>query len=651
MFGVKIAQIVDGLTKVREVFGKKEKDKEINKSEQAETFRKVLLTISQDIRVILVKIADRLHNMRTLDSMIKEKQLKIVGETNYVYAPLAHRLGLYNVKSEFDDLCLKYTNPEAYEDISQKIKLSEKARNKFIGEFITPIEEALKNAGFQFDIKSRLKSIDSIHKKMSKQQIPFDEVMDIFAIRIIIQPRAGEEEKGACWNVYSIVTDFYLPNPNRLRDWISVPKSNGYESLHTTVMKSSDKKGSKGQWVEVQIRTFRMDEIAEKGLAAHWKYKGQSADKTEQGIETWIAKVREALENKNVTALEFVDDFRRNLFTEEVYVFTPKGDMIVLPYGSTVVDFAFEIHSEVGERCVGAKVSHRLVPLNYILQNGDQVEIIKATKPKANRSWLDFAQTTKARTKITQFLRREQLKHIRDGKEIVERKLSQLKMPMNDQVIAQLVDFFNVKTAKQLYLNIGTNKIDHTKIKKFRDVKTANHETPSDPKVVKEILKKQNLSSQLIVGDDKALTYTLSPCCNPIPGDDIFGYVTVGHGIKIHRTSCPNAVSILASHGDRVIKAVWGIDEEKHYEIDLDVTGTDRMGIINDITRIVSAEQKTNITSMNIGTENGLFRGKIGLLVSNKHQAEKIIELFLKIEGVIRVSRSETKEEEREKET
>jgi GTP pyrophosphokinase len=641
-FGEKVAKIVDGLTKVREVFSKETK-KEINKSEQAETFRKVILTISQDIRVILVKIADRLHNMRTLDSMSKEKQLKIVGETNFVYAPLAHRLGLYNIKSELDDLCLKYTNPKVYEDISQKIKLSEKARNKFIAEFIAPIEEALKNAGFTFEIKSRLKSIDSIHKKMIKQEIPFEEVMDIFAIRIIVQPRPGEEEKAACWNVYSVVTDYYLPNPNRLRDWISVPKSNGYESLHTTVMKSSEKRGTKGQWVEVQIRSFRMDEIAEKGLAAHWKYKGQSADKTEQGIEMWISKVREALENKNVSALEFVDDFRRNLFSDEVYVFTPKGDMITLPHGATVLDFAFEIHSEVGERCIGAKVSHRLVPLNYVLNNGDQVEIIKATHPKVNRSWLEIAQTSKARHKINQYIRREQIKTIKDGKEIIERKLGQLKMTANEHVIAQLVEFFNLKSANQLYLNVGTGKIDHTKIKKFKDAQKKGQQTPSDPKAIKEILKQKHSTAELIVGDDEDLQYSLSPCCSPIHGDDIFGYVTAGQGIKVHRTTCPNAVNLLASHGDRIIKAVWGDDTQKRYEIDLDVTGTDRMGIINDITHIVTTEQKMNITSMNIGTEMGLFRGKIGLLVQNKQQADKIIARFLEIEGVVKVSRSENK--------
>jgi GTP pyrophosphokinase len=535
---------------------------------------------------------------------------------------------------------MKYTNPEAYNDILDKVRLTEKARNKFIKEFVTPLDEALHKQGYTFEIKSRLKSIDSIHKKMQKQNIPFEEVMDIFAIRIIMQPKVGEEEKTACWNAYSTVTDFYTPNQTRLRDWISVPKSTGYESLHTTVMKSStDKKGSKGQWVEVQIRTFRMDEIAEKGLAAHWKYKGQSADKNEQGIETWIAKVREVLDNKNLSALEFVDDFRRNLFLDEVYVFTPKGDMVVLPHGSTVLDFAFEIHSEVGIRCVGAKVSHRLVPLDYALQNGDQVAIIKSTKPKATQDWLRFAQSSKARNKIRAYLKREQQQHILAGREIVERKLNHLKVQMNEQVIMQLVEYFNTKTVNQLYLLIGTNKIDHTKIKKFKELSLANKNTPSDPKAIKDILKKQNQTDHLIVGNDSSLDYTLSPCCNPIPGDDIFGFVTTGHGIKVHRTSCPNAVSLMASQGDRIIKAIWESDSEKTYEVDIDVVGTDRIGIINDISAIISGGHKVNITSMNISSKTGIFHGKIGLVVADKEQIDMIISRFLKIEGVIKAVR------------
>ncbi len=455
-FGGRVAKIIDGLTKVpSDMFGQE-------KSQQAETFRKVLLTISEDIRVVLIKIADRLHNMRTLESMPIAKQLKIKAETQYIYAPLAHRLGLYNIRSELDDLSLKYSNRAAYDEIVEHIKRTKASRTRFINEFKKPIEDELARQGFDFEIKSRMKSISSIQKKMSKQQIPFDEVYDLFAIRLILNTGVGEDEKSACWRTYSVVTDFYQPSPQRLRDWISSPKTTGYESLHTTVM------SKKGQWVEVQIRTHRMDEIAEKGYAAHWKYKGGS-DKSESSIEGWIARVRESIENKDLSALEFIDEFQNNFFSDEIYVFTPKGDLKVLPQGSTILDFAFDVHSEIGERCMGGKVNHKLVPLNYELQNGDQIEILISSKTKVNEDWLSYVRTSKSKQLIRQALKKDQKIVVEDGKDIVKRKLKQLKLEFNDETVNQLLDYFKFKYASDFYYAVGKGKIEHTQIKRFRE--------------------------------------------------------------------------------------------------------------------------------------------------------------------------------------
>ncbi|MEO1255163.1 MAG: RelA/SpoT family protein, partial [Bacteroidota bacterium] len=535
LFGKKVAVIIDGLTKISGVFDQ-------GSSQQAENFRKMLLTLSHDVRVILIKLADRLHNMRTLESMPRNKQLKIANETIYLYAPLAHRLGLYAFKSELEDLYLKYSEPEVYTEISGKISDTKDARNKFIRNFIRPIKDKLSNLDVSYEIKGRPKSIHSIWNKMKKQNVPFEEVFDLFAIRIILKVPYNEE-KAMCWQVYSLVTDYYQPNPDRLRDWISIPKANGYESLHTTVM------SDKGQWVEVQIRTTRMDEIAEKGYAAHWKYKdGKTSD--ESGLEMWIAKVREILEQNDANAIEFVDDFRSNLYSDEVFVFTPKGDLKTLPQGATALDFAFDIHTEIGARCLGAKVNQKLVPLNFELKNGDQVEILTSIKQKPNESWLQYVVSSKAKSKIKDALKEERKSFIDEGREIVKRKLKQLKVGYQQSALENITQYFNMKSVSDMLYMVGTGKIDHSLIKSY-----IKSDTPAQPKSnvreVKEVEEKLSRirktdSDLLLLGEDlDIIDYKFAKCCNPIAGDDVFGFVTVSDGIKIHRTTCPNAAELL----------------------------------------------------------------------------------------------------------
>jgi GTP pyrophosphokinase len=631
-FGTKIAKIIDGLTKIKDA-----SDKSL--SMQAENFKKMLLTISEDIRVVFIKIADRLHNMRTLESMPRDKQLKIKSETEYVYAPLAHRLGLYTIKSELEDLCLKFSDSTIYHEIEEKIRKTQAARDRFIKEFIKPIEEALHRYNFNFTIKSRLKSIFSIWNKMQKQGIPFEEVYDLFAIRVIVDVPL-EEEKAACWRIYSIITDFYQPNPNRLRDWISFPKSTGYESLHVTVMSSI------GQWVEVQIRTKRMDDIAEMGLAAHWKYKEKNGvSNHESGIEEWLKKVRETLEQNDVNALEFLDEFRRNLFTEEVYVFTPKGDLKTLPMGATILDFAFEIHTEVGARCLGAKVNQRLVPLNYRLKSGDQVEILTSTKIKANEDWLKLVVTTKARNKIREYIKEGKKEIIREGKDIVMRKLRQMKLAFSHEILLQLLDYFNIKSESEFFYAVGKGTIDHTLIKKFQDKSEEEKINRTLPQPNTDALKadkktgKKELKEIVIGRQGDKIEYSLSQCCNPIPGDEIFGIVTVSKGIKIHRTNCPNAVNIMASFGDRIIKARWADDKSQVFDVTLKIIGTDRLGLVSDVTRVISNQLKVNITSLSFEVHTGVFEGTISLSVYDTKQADDMTEQLNKIEGVVKVTR------------
>lgn len=633
-FGPKIAKIIDGLTKISGVF-------EYGSTAQAENFRKMLLTLSEDVRVILIKLADRLHNMRTLDSMPRHSQLRIASETMYLYAPLAHRLGLYAIKSELEDLYLKYTDGETYRKIVEKINATKAARDKFIRSFISPIQRELNNHGFDFVIKGRPKSVFSIWEKMRKQDIPFEEVYDLFAIRIILDT-SPENEKAACWQVYSIVTDFYKPNPDRLRDWISTPKSNGYESLHTTVMSKT------GMWVEVQIRTRRMDEIAEKGYAAHWKYKDNTSAQESQ-LELWIRKVRDMLEQNDSSAIEFVDDFRSNLFNEEVFVFTPKGDLKILPANATALDFAFDIHTEIGSKCIGAKVNQKLAPLNYKLKNGDQLEILTSNKQRPSEDWLRFVVTNKAKLKIKEVLKEDRRSMASEGKEIILRKLKQIKLDPTADIMNQLCGFFGAKSHIDLYYRVGKGYIDPREIKKFRPEKTDHHRRSNritDAKTFEKEISQAtgDVRDMLLIGEDMNIVdYTLAKCCSPIPGDDVFGFVTVNEGIKIHRTTCPNAVELMSNHGHRVIKAKWTSQQKIAFLAGLKIVGTDRVGMINDITRVISSDLKVNIRSVSFDTDNGIFDGSLILYVSDTNQLDLLISKLEKINGVVNVNRYDLK--------
>lgn len=638
LFGKKVAKIIDGLTKISGVFQQ-------GSSQQAENFRKMLLTLSEDIRVILIKIADRLHNMRTLESMPRNSQLKISSETIYLYAPLAHRLGLYAIKTELEDLYLKYTEPEIYREIANKIQQTKASRNKFIKEFLEPIDESLNHSGFNYTIKGRPKSIFSIWNKIKKQKVAFEEIYDLFAIRIILDT-PYEEEKAACWKVYSIVTDFYKPNPDRLRDWVSTPKSNGYESLHVTVMSRT------GQWVEVQIRTERMDAIAEKGVAAHWKYKESHKDQNfnrENGIESWLGKVREMLENQDGSAIEFVNDFRNNLFAEEVYVFTPKGDLRILPSGATALDFAFDIHTKVGAACIGAKVNNKLVPISHKLHNGDQIEILTSAKQKPSEDWLKIVITSKAVSKIKDSLKEQKKLVAIDGKEIVERKLKQLKLEPSEQIMMELRAYFDCKTNLDFFYMVGKGIIDPGQIKKFREEKEKRelagpiviHDAKSFEKEIKKVRGVE--SDQLLIGENMdKIDYTLAKCCNPIPGDDVFGFVTVNEGIKIHRTTCPNAVELMSNYGYRIIKAKWTSQKELAFLAGLRITGTDRMGLVQDVTRVISNDLRVNMRSISIDTDETIFEGKIMLFVHDTKHLEHLISKLEKVEGVVKVDRFDT---------
>jgi GTP pyrophosphokinase len=577
--------------------------------------------------------------MRTLEGLPRQKQLKIANETIFLYAPLAHRLGLYNIKSELEDLFLKFTDQEGFHRIEEKIRFSKDIRNRFIRQFIRPIKEEIAKLGYAFEIKGRPKSVYSIWNKMRRQNVTFEEVYDLFAIRIILDTEL-DEEKAACWQVYSIVTDFYQPNPERLRDWISTPRANGYESLHTTVM------SSKGQWVEVQIRTRRMDEIAERGYAAHWKYKDKYTSDAEVGLEMWINKVREILEQDKSSALEFIDNFRLNFFQDEVFVFTPKGDLITLPAGATALDFAFDIHTEIGYHCLGAKVNQGLVPLNHKLNNGDQVEILTSKKQKPNESWLDYVVSSKARSAIKGALREER-KTIEDmGKEIIQRKLKQLKRKLSSTEISKLCDHFNLRTGSDLYYCVGNGKIEHNQIKQYYRQEEKQREEikkrPSSPKEMQENLKQVRGTDYdlLLLGEDMSiLDYKFAKCCNPIPGDDVFGFVTVSDGIKIHRTTCPNAAELLSHYGYRVIKAKWTSSQDTSFEVSVKLIGTDRLGLINDVTTVISEELKVNMRSMSINTEGGIFEGEIHLYIQDTSHLDTLITKLENVNGMMNVSR------------
>ncbi len=631
LFGEKIARIIDGLTKISGVFDQ-------STSAQAENFRKMLLTLGDDVRVILIKLADRLHNMRTMESMPAHKQVKIASETLYLYAPLAHRLGLYNIKTELEDLSLKYTEPEVYRDISMRMKAAQADELRYLKKFSTPISSALGQEGIEFTLKERAKSIYSIRKKMINQGVSFDEIYDKFAIRIILDTPL-EGEKAICWRVFSIVTDFYRPNPDRMRDWISTPKSTGYESLHTTVM------GPEGHWVEVQIRSKRMDEQAEKGLASHWKYKGD--DDVDSRFEQWINRVREALESNNSSALEFIDDFRFNLFSDEIFVFTPKGELKTLPKGACCIDFSFEIHTDIGLRTLGAKVNGKMVQLNYKLKSGDQVEIITSSIQKPKEEWLNYVVTSKARTKIKSSLNEERKQIAEYGREILTRKLNFLKIKLNDQVETQLLNFLKLRDSQELYYQAGLQLLDNQLLKSFVKERSGgfvgyirNRFKKQGPLPQIAPSNQDKGPSKLVFGmEEQDLPYKLSPCCNPINGDDVFGYITINEGIKVHRNDCPNAIALQSRYGNRIIKATWISSDVVEFIANLVIKGIDTVGLVNRITQLISNDLDVNIRSINISGGAGTFEGSIMVVVRNKVHLQNIIDEIKKIDGIKSVDR------------
>ncbi len=632
LFGEKVSQIINGLTKISGVIDN-------TSSIQAENFRKVLLTMSEDIRVILIKLADRLHNMRTLEHMKREKQMKIASETLFLYAPLAHRLGLNNIKTELEDLGLKYTNSEGYYDIAVKLQETEPERKRFVQKFIEPLKEILGEQGFKFKIFGRPKSIFSIYNKTKTKGVAFEEIYDLFAIRIVIDTPL-DQEKSDCWKVYSIITDFYHPSPERLRDWISTPKSNGYESLHTTVM------GPDGKWVEVQIRTVRMDELAEKGYAAHWKYKDAAADK-ESKLENWLQRIREMLENPDPNALEFMDDFKLNLFSDELFAFTPKGDMKTLPVGATALDFAFEIHTKVGEQCIGAKVNFKLVPLSYELKSGDQVEILTSNKQTPKEDWLGYVITAKAKSKIKSSLKEQRKKIAEQGREIMERKFYKHKLDFTLQNVNDFCQFLKLPSSQELFYRAALGNVDQKEIKEYLRYKN-NPVKPSrkssSPKIEQLVTNARGSSDMLVIGDDmQKLDYKLSPCCNPIPGDDVFGFITIGEGIKIHRVNCPNAIKLLSNYAYRVVKAKWMNDQLISFLAGIKIIGTDELGLVNNITKIISSENNVNMRSIKFDTDDGLFEGTIMVYVHDTKHLNHLMDTLKKVKGVTKVERIDEK--------
>jgi GTP diphosphokinase / guanosine-3',5'-bis(diphosphate) 3'-diphosphatase len=644
-FGEKVAIIIDGLTKIAGVF-------EHGTSHQAENFRKMLLTLTKDIRVILIKLADRLHNMRTLGSMSEDKQLKIASETLYLYAPLAHRLGLHSVKSELEDLCLKYTQPEIYKDIARKLQETKKHRESFVTNFIEPLQQSLSQSGVKFELKGRPKSIYSINNKIKGSNTAFEDIYDLFAIRVILDVPL-DQEKAACWQAYSIVTDHYRPNPERLKDFISNPKSNGYESLHTTVMSH----GNPARWVEVQIRSKRMDEIAEKGLAAHWKYKGNDT-RSSEAFEKWLSQIRETLESNDKTksAVEFVDDLRSSLYNDEVFVFTPKGKLIVLRMGATALDFAYDIHTQVGEKCIGAKVNQRLVPISHKLGNGDQIEILTSAKQKPSEDWLNIVVTSKAKARIKDYIKEANKHYVLSGRGVIEHRLRVMGLgSLTLEVTNQLRAYFNSKDANDLFYRFGKGYLQPDDIKRWKAEREAherkqaakliNQQNSTDVKnIVKELKKahgERKDADFLLIGEDMdKIDYTLAKCCNPIAGDDVFAFTTVNEGIKVHRTNCPNATELLSRHGERAMKAKWASQIEMAFTVHVNIKGTDRVGLMKDVTSVISKDLKVNIQGLNILVKNGIFSGDIALMVSDTTHLDFLmhdLEFIPNIEEVSRV--------------
>ena len=634
LFGETISKIVNGLTKISRL------QKDQNVSIQAENFRKMLLTLNDDVRVILIKIADRLHNMQTLGSMREDKQVKIASETLFIYAPLAHRLGLYNIKTQLEDLGLKYTENEVYNDIEEKISESKEEQKKYIESFKKTIKNSLDQEGFSYTIKGRTKSIYSIRRKMMKQGVSYEEVYDKFAIRIVYQSSL-KDEKFDAWKIYSIVTDHFSPNPSRLRDWITQPKTTGYESLHTTVM------GTRGKWVEIQIRSSRMNEIAEKGYAAHFKYK-QGSQK-ESGLEEWLNKLRESLENPDINAVDFVEQFKLNLYAKEIYVFTPNGDIKSLPKGATALDFAFAIHSEVGMKCRAAKVNGRLTQISKELHSGDQVEIITAKNQKPKLAWLDIVKTARAKSKIKSILKEEHKIIAKEGKEVLERKLRHLKIKINEKTINELVNFFKLKTSFDLFYKIGDGSIDNQQLKKYASQRSnvlmhflksrMNRSTATKSDIIKDEVT-ANYDMLVFGKEEEKLKYSLSKCCNPIPGDRVFGFVTIKEGIKVHKHNCPNAVSLQSQYAYRVISAKWVDSSQQGFKASLELTGVDNLGLVNDVTKVISGILNVNIHSLNISGDEGFFHGFITVHIGNNTQLNNLIKKLLEIEGLEKVTRN-----------
>jgi len=631
-FGSEIARIVDGLTKISNVI-------DVNASQQAENFRKILLTLTDDPRVILIKLADRLHNMRTLDSMKREKQLKISSETVYVYAPLAHRMGLYTIKTEMEDLAMKYMEPDTYRDIARKLAETKRERTKYINEFIRPIKDKLSKISFDFEIYGRPKSIHSIWNKMKKKGVGFEEVYDLFAIRVILNS-PYEREKEDCWKVYSIITDEYTPSPERLRDWLSNPKSNGYEALHTTVM------GPQGKWVEVQIRTKRMNEIAEKGLAAHWKYKEGTSD--EGRFEKWFQQIREMITSQDTDSIDFLQDFKTSFLAEEIYVYTPKGDVKMLPVDSTALDFAFSIHSAVGSKCIGAKVNHKLVPISHRLRSGDQIEIITSNKQKPSEDWLNFVVTAKARTKIKDALKEEKRAIADDGKYVVQRKLEGMGAAFSQGNIEEVASFYKLNSQLDLFYQVAIKAIDLKELKDFKvlgdRLEAPKPEKPQHDKSDTGHHHFGKKDTELIIFGESSdrIVYNLANCCKPIPGDDVFGFVTTGKGLTIHRTNCPNAAKLLANFGHRVVKTKWAKNKEISFLTGLKIIGLDDVGVINKITNLISGELKINISALTVEAKEGIFEGNIRVYVHDKEELDELVKQLKNLSGIQSVDRFDT---------
>lgn len=635
LFNPKVAQIVEGLTKISMV------QKDLNASLQAENFRKMILTLNDDVRVILIKLADRLHNMQTMESMQEDKQTKIASETLYIYAPLAHRLGLYNIKTKLEDLGLKYTEPAVYNDIVSKIKETKEEQDAYIKDISDVLKASLDAEGIEYIIKGRPKSIYSIRRKMQAQNVSFDEVYDKFALRIVYKS-TPHEEKFLAWKIYSIVTDHYRPSPSRLRDWISSPKSTGYEALHITVM------GPKGRWVEVQVRSERMDEIAEKGYAAHYKYKNGATE--ESGLDVWLNLLKEALENSETNAVDFVEDFKMNLYSKEIFVFTPKGEIKSLPKGATSLDFAFSIHSEIGIRTRGTRVNGKLVPLNFELKSGDQIEVITSQHQKPTVNWLDYVTTSRAKTKIKNVLNENTKKIGEEGKELLTRKLKHLKITLSEQVINELVNFFKLKTSLDLFYRVGIGAIENQQLKDYAAQKSntfinffKNKMKRSPSNTSDEDIHKPVISSNydmLVFGKEHdKLDYKLSPCCNPIPGDDVFGFVTINEGIKVHKKDCPNAIGMQSNYAYRIMSAKWIDSSQEEFKAIINITGMDVLGLTNQLTKVISNNMHVNIQSISLSTDAGIFHGQVAVIVQNNTILKKMINNIKKIDGIDKVTR------------